>query len=139
VKGTATSLTTARYNLAATTAGGYALFAGGENGSTLSIVDTYNSSLVKGTTTNLSVVAQYLAATTLGGFAIFAGGHNNDVGNATNAINIYSDNLTHTVSEGTLSARKYNVAATSIGNYAIFAGGEYGGYRANADACKLIE
>lgn len=137
-RGTATSLTTARYNLAATTAGDYALFAGGHNGSTLSIVDTYNSSLVKGTTTNLSVVGQYVAATTLGGFAIFAGGHNNDVGNATNAINIYSDNLTHTVSEGTLSNWKYNVAATSIGNYAIFAGGEYGSRYASADALQLV-
>ena len=86
VRSTATSLSSAREGLAATTVGGYALFGGGfyEGGSARATgvaysatVDAYTTSLVHSTTTSLSEGRGKLAATTVGGYALFGGGDYN--------------------------------------------------------------
>lgn len=124
--GTTTALSNAREELAATTIGDYALFAGGlYNDSTLrNTVDTYNKSLVKGTATNLSTKRYGLKATTVGDYALFAGGLVGSFNDwsYSDAVDSYTSNLT----KGTptaLSTARSNFAATTVGNYALFAGG----------------
>ena len=73
--GVATPLSSARYNLAATSIGDYALFGGGNDSSYSSVVDAYNSSLVRSTPTPLSSARGYLAATSIGDYALFGGGY----------------------------------------------------------------
>ena len=75
--GTITALSQARDNLAGTSVGNYALFAGGSSkASYQSTVDAYNSSLVRSTPTALSEARHYLAATSVGNYALFGGGDN---------------------------------------------------------------
>ena len=50
--GVATPLSAARYNLAATSVGNYALFGGGYTGSYSNVVDAYNTSLTRSTPTH---------------------------------------------------------------------------------------
>ena len=87
---TATELSVARGNLAATSIGNFALFGGGydsSDNSCYSTVDAYDTSLTRTTATELSVARGNLAATSIGNFALFGGGkytsresstHNND-------------------------------------------------------------
>ena len=74
--GAITPLSAARYNLAATTVGNYALFGGGYGDTGYeNTVDAYNTSLTRSTPTVLSVVRESLAATTVGNYALFGGGY----------------------------------------------------------------
>ena len=70
---TATPLSEARSDLAATTVGNYALFGGGSN----STVDAYDTSLTRTIPTPLSKYRGNLAATTVGNYALFGGGSTN--------------------------------------------------------------
>ena len=81
---TATPLSQARYYLAATSIGDYALFGGGVydvyNGITTvyyfySVVDAYDTSLVRTTPVPLSKARQALSATSIGNYALFGGGY----------------------------------------------------------------
>ena len=69
-----TPLSVARYYLAATSVGNYALFGGGRGGSNSSTVDAYNTSLTRTTPTPLSEARVYLTATSVGNYALFGGG-----------------------------------------------------------------
>ena len=130
--GTTTNLSAARYNLAATSIGDYALFAGGYTGSAYSaIVDTYTSRLVKGTTTNLSVARNALSATSVGDYALFAGGYN---GADTSAIvDAYDTSLTRSTPT-VLSVARNILAGASVGDYALFAGGQSASRYSTVDA-----
>ena len=78
--GVITPLSVARYYLAATTVGNYALFGGGrESGYTYkNTVDAYDGNLTRSTPTVLSVARDNLAATTVGNYALFGGGYGSD-------------------------------------------------------------
>ena len=84
--GTATALSAARYDLAATLVGDYALFGGGTTGSVSSVVDAYNTSLTRSTPTALSVARSYLAATSIGNYALFGGGY---TGSESDVVDVY--------------------------------------------------
>jgi len=71
-RSTPTALSSARYNLAATSIGDYALFGGGDPAS--AVVDAYNTSLTRSTPTALSSARRSLAATSIGDYALFGGG-----------------------------------------------------------------
>ena len=72
---TPTALSKARYGLAATSVGDYALFGGGYASSYSNVVDAYNTSLTRSTPTALSKARSYLAATSVGDYALFGGGY----------------------------------------------------------------
>ena len=77
--GTITPLSVARYYLAATTVGDYALFGGGWTGSASNVVDAYDTSLTRTIPTPLSAARSSLAATTVGNYALFGGGTGSNV------------------------------------------------------------
>ena len=74
--GVITPLSVARYNLAATTVGNYALFGGGSGDAPADkdTVDAYDYTLTRSTPTALSAARYSLAATTVGNYALFGGG-----------------------------------------------------------------
>ena len=117
----APDLSVARYSLAATHVGNYALFAGGRTISTYSnVVDAYNTSLERTTPTPLSQARYYLAATNAVDYALFAGGQSNyGYSNVVDAYNTSLERSTPTI----LSQARYGLKATHIGQYAIFGGG----------------
>jgi len=120
--GTATSLSTARQGLAATSVGNYALFAGGDtnSGSTITIsnkVSAYDKALTRTTPTTLSAARYQCAAATVGTNALVVGGYR-----SSNVVDSYNASLTRS----TLTKLPTNMqdhAATSVGNYALFGGG----------------
>ena len=119
--GTATALSIARNNLAATSVGDYALVAGGYSSSAYQdTVDTYTSSLVKGTATDLSYRCRHLAATSVGDYALFGGGQTD--GSVTKTVNTYTSSLAKGTATN-LSKGRYGLAATTVGDYALFGGG----------------
>ena len=106
--GTATPLSEARSDLAATTVGNYALF-GGDS----STVDAYNTSLTRTIPTPLSVDRRALAATTVGNYALFGGGYGSRKYLAT--VDAYNTSLTRTTPTA-LSIGREELASTSVGN-----------------------
>ena len=136
--GTATDLSVARYYLAGTSVGGYALFAGGAYiGNSYNTVDAYNASLTRSIPTALSISREQLAATTIGGYALFAGG---DTGAAIDSscvtVDAYNTSLTRT-NVTALSQARSELAGTSVGGYALFAGGITDG--ASGSSCVTVD
>ena len=93
-KGIATNLRAARYGLAATTVGNYALFGGGKDSSDYNTIDTYDNNLVRGTATALSAARAYLAATTVGKYALFGGGYYYNYNYTRSNVDVYQIKLT---------------------------------------------
>lgn len=119
--GTLTPLSVARYKLAATTVGDYALFSGGVGGgATSAVVDAYDVSLARSTPTPLSVARSEITATTINDYALFGGGWDSSAASA--VVDAYSSNLTRSTPI-VLSAARYRLVATTVGNYALFGGG----------------
>nr|DAN38368.1 MAG TPA: Kelch repeat [Caudoviricetes sp.] len=73
--GTITPLSQARFSLAATSIGGYALFGGGYSPVYSSVVDAYDSNLTRSTPTALTQARYNLSATSIGDYAFFGGGY----------------------------------------------------------------
>ena len=95
VRSTATELSEARYNIAATTVGNYALFGGGDSDNGYSaVVDAYDTKLTRSTPTALSEARDILAATTVGNYALFGGGDSNYVRSA--VVDAYKSNTGNT-------------------------------------------
>ena len=119
----ATGLSVAREDLAATTIGGYALFGGGlDNEGKHNTVDIYDASLTRTTATNpLSAPRYSLAATTVGNYALFGGGFSNS-NSYTDIVDAYDSSLTRS-NPTALSASRESLAATTIGSCALFGGG----------------
>lgn len=118
--GTITALSQARYGLAATSIGDYALFGGGRVSQQTSAVDSYDKSLVRNTATSLSQAVDELAATSIGSYALFGGGRRAGNGKV-NYINAYNTSLTQSLKY--LGTARYWLAATTVGNNALFGGG----------------
>ena len=126
--GQITALSAAREDIAATTVGDYALFAGGyyfnsnANYGVYSIVDIYDTSLTKRNCLELSVAREDVAATTVGNYALFAGGYNPyDDYSYYDTVDAYDTSLVRTSHE--LYYQRGEMAATTVGNYALFGGG----------------
>ena len=80
-------------NLASTTVGKYALFGGGNSGSsTFSYVKAYDETLTHSYPTELSSGSYSLAATNVGNYALFAGGYTGS--SYVSNVNAYNENLT---------------------------------------------
>ena len=124
--GAITPLKEGRSSLAATTAGNYALFGGGEVGITKNTVDAYNISLTRSNPSSLIEPRSELAATTVGNYGLFAGGFVQETlsvtGSYSKTVDAYNRSLTRTT-PADLWAAKSGLAATTVGNYALFAGG----------------
>jgi len=125
-KWTMASLSQSRFNLAATTVGEVALFAGGSRyGTYYNQVDMFNAS--SGTWTlpvgNLSVARGNLVATAIRDLAIFAGGiaANDETVSVVDIFNVTSGNWT----TATLSYARASLAAATVGDVALFAGGGF--------------
>ncbi len=135
-------LSVARCDMAATSVGSVAIFAGGWVVDAYSnVVDLYNSTTGAWSTAQLSVARGDFAATSVGTLAMFAGGFNgstfvaqcsifcrrrcltcNTTG-VINTVDVYNS-VTETWSTDQLSVSRNYPAATSVGGVAIFAGGE---------------
>lgn len=128
--GKAANLATARYDLAATTIGNYAIFAGGrdevilDDGSIsytlFDVVDTYDKSLTHRQASTLSSARYGLAATAVGNYALFGGGRNSTARDKT--VDAYNTSLTRS-SPAALSTATEDHGAATAGNYALFSGG----------------
>ena len=123
-----THLSKARYSLAATSIGDYALFGSGGviGGNGYAEVDAYDTSLLRTTPTTLSQRRIYLAATSIGNYALFGGGSYGTWNNADryNVVDAYDTSLVRTTPTP-LSEERSKLSATSVGNYALFGGGDY--------------
>ena len=119
-------LSEARYSLAATTVGDYALFGGGSSPSLSysDTVDAYDTSLVRSTPTVLSVGRQQLAATTVGNYALFGGGSGTSA-KKKDTVDAYDTTLVRSTPT-VLSEARYSLAATTVGNHALFGSGYNG-------------
>lgn len=115
------ALAVPRRNLAATSVGTKALFAGGFGVNVRSReVDIYDTATDRWSSARLSLARSQLAATTVGDKAIFAGGMRS--GRESEAVDIYDD-ATGAWSTATLSQARSDIGAASVGTLAIFAGG----------------
>lgn len=112
--GTISGVVGARYDMAGTTVGNYALIAGGNTANTN--VGAYNDKLTYSAPTSLSVGRRSFDATTVGNYAIFAGGFQS-------TVDTYNTSLTRG-SATQLNGSCHALAATTVGNYALFAGGQ---------------
>lgn len=113
------SLTKARDEFAACTAGNYSIFAGGkgEDGR-YATVDIYNKELIHSIGTDLSFARYNLEATALGDYAIFGGGYYIDTG----CVDAYNSELVMSALQP-FPAQMFDHAATTVGDYALFGGG----------------
>ncbi|MCP3918093.1 MAG: hypothetical protein GY711_21300 [bacterium] len=118
------SLSVARSDLAATSVGDKALFAGGRANvpqTKFATVDLYDAVTRTWTTASLSVARSRLAAASAGGRAFFAGGFLQ--GNyESSRVDIYDD-ATATWSTAELSIGRAALVGASAGNKVFFAGG----------------
>lgn len=120
--GTATALSEARSELAAATVGNYALFGGGDDGSSYGntpAVDAYDKNLTRTKAASLSDGGKSLAES-VGHYAMFV----SDAGRFNDHCTAYDGSLTatttgysHTYSKAT------SKAISSVGNYVLVAGG----------------
>lgn len=123
--GRATALSEARYDLTATTTGGYALFAGGNNGNYSNVVDAYNRSLTRTKPAGLEQYGVHIA-TSVGQYAIIA---TNDlsssfISDVADSYVIYNNSLTKVSNNiGTTVKARTDKGVANVGNYALFAGG----------------
>lgn len=126
VHSTATNLSVARAQLAATRSGNgaYVLFGGGGYNSSATVfnaVDAYDTELTRTTPTPLSEARGELSAATVGDYALFAGGGIN-ASTPSAVVDAYDNSLTRTTPTP-LSVARRGMAATTVGGYALFAGG----------------
>lgn len=123
--GRATALSEARCYLTATTTGGYALFAGGNNGNYSNVVDAYNRSLTRTKPAGLEQYGVHIA-TSVGQYAIIA---TNDlsssfISDVADSYVIYNNSLTKVSNNiGTTVKARTDKGVANVGNYALFAGG----------------
>lgn len=112
--------------LAATTVGGYAIFAGGNSGKK-SGADAFNASLTHTPLTAMSVGRIQHAGATAGNYALFAGGWAGAKTSGGDYIydstaDVYDSNLTR-VSPISFGFNSGYLGGESAGDYAVFAGG----------------
>jgi hypothetical protein len=118
---TTTTLSQARWRLAATSSGELVFFGGGYNSTTWQPsdrVDIYNVTSGSWTTSTLSIPRGELAATSSQNLVFFGGGCC-----YTDRVDIYNT-LNGSWSTATLSQSRCCLAATSVGNLVLFGGGD---------------
>lgn len=132
-KTTASSLSSAKFDMAAATIGNYALFAGGRytqygdntgvSPTVYNTVNAYSTSLTRSTATSLSTKRYRLSAAVAGDYALFAGGRKSlDSSDIANTVDAYNKSLTRSIPTALSSAREW-LAAKSLAGSAIFGGG----------------
>lgn len=126
-KSLAPDLAASKCDIASTSIGNYALFAGGRTipsgGSVFDTVETYNASLTKTTATSLSVARYDSKAASLGNYAIFVGGDILTYPRWSLAVDAYNTSLTRTVLNDIDVLVKGNSAIAVVGDYAVVAYG----------------
>lgn len=137
-----TDLDAARCDIAATSIGELAIFAGGVTGGSsggrnyADVVDCYDATLTKLAVEKLTTQHEDRYAASVGGYALIAGGYgySNGSNKYYDTVEVYDSNLTHTL--GTpLSVGRAWAKGFSLCNYAAFAGGRNGeGSFATVDA-----
>lgn len=116
-------LSVGRTDIAATSAGKYALFAGGRiGGSPTDVVDIYNYATGTWSTSQLSVPRMIFAAATVGKYALFGGGCNYD-STTFDVVDIFDAESGQWTSTTTLSLARGDFSATTVGKKALFGGG----------------
>ena len=121
---TTANLSQGRSNIAATSVGNLAIFAGGNHFQVYSdVVDFYDADSGAWTTGSLSVARTSVAGASVGDLAFFAGGHNND--GVSDVVDIY-DASTGNWTTANLSVPRNHVQATAVGDLVLFAGGKTG-------------
>lgn len=119
-----TTWTTDRYRLAAASAGGCAIFAGGYNPNVSPYgkkdVDAYDSNLTLRSVPSLFAAKYDHAGASIGNYALFGGGSNGN--SATSAVDCYDSDFTHTAATP-LALAASELAAASNAEYALFGGG----------------
>lgn len=120
-RSTPTPLSEERSLLAATSVGGYALFAGGSRYGIgpSNVVDAYDEALTRSTPIVLTTARYSFVGATSGGYALFAGGG----GSSGMAVDAYDVSLTRTTAPAALSFVRENLAAVSVRGYTLFGGG----------------
>ena len=124
--GRATALSEARDDLTATATGGYALFAGGNNGTYSNVVDAYNRSLTRTTPMGLEKRGVHIA-TSVGQYAIIATNNlsSSYISSVADSYVIYDKSLTKISNNiGTTVEARTDKGVANVGNYALFAGGK---------------
>lgn len=140
VRSTPTALYEARYNLCGGSVGDYAAFAGGQtdhNGSVVSIIDFYNSSLVR--TIYSGLAALQIACASVGDYIVFTGGYKDlsleTINKTSRAVN--SSLVASTPADSFGGGLKGASAGNK--NYAVFAAGGLQGVCAyNSSLVKSI-
>ena len=125
VKTTPSALYVARSGLAASSAGTYVIFAGGDSGDgAVSSVDAYSASLIHSSVASLSSGRFFLASTSPeeGEKALFGGGDSGAGTGESDIIDTYNSLLVK-LEPIYLSVARGSLSATSI-DFSIFAGGE---------------
>ena len=123
-----TVLSTVRERHAGASVEGYALFAGGANGTRstdiVDSVDAYSASLTRTAAATLSGKRIWMGAASLEGRAFFAGGASTNLNSRNWCANVevYNGTLTRTAATNLSVARYYPLTAT-IGSRVLFAGG----------------
>ena len=121
---TSTTLSTARYSLAATSLGDKAFFAGGGSGSGYSnVIDIFDANSGNWSVAALSQARSNMAAVSAGAKALFGGG--NASGGVSGIVDIYSA-ATNSWSTSSLSVARSGLVASGVQNKVIFAGGNDG-------------
>jgi len=119
------SLSKARYQPSATSAGSKAFFAGGDNGrNVFKTVDIYDDATHTWSTDSLSEPRVDLASTSVGSKVFFGGGFNET--DFSSVVDIYDVN-TKKWSRSKLTEARCELTATSSGTKAFFAGGRKSG------------
>lgn len=116
------SLSVARNNIAAGTAGDYALFVGGETGSNsaTNVAEAYDKNLNKVSAYNYTWALRLASATSLGSYLLIMGGMGN--ANYYNIARYYDSNLVLHETSG-LTHLSIRGSAASAGEYAYYYGG----------------
>lgn len=125
-----TALSTVRESHAGASVEGYALFAGGANGTRstdiVDSVDAYSASLTRTAAATLSGKRKWIGAASLEGRAFFAGGASTNLNSNTKCANVevYNGTLTRTAATN-LSVARYSPLTATIGGRVLFAGGDF--------------
>ena len=134
------TLSLARRDLAAASAGHIALFAGGSidaDRTPVDVVDLYDARTGAWSTSALSQARSFLSATGVDGKILVAGGADqDDVG--VDRVDVY-DVETGTWTIDSLSEPRVRPAAATVGRYAVFVGGSDGLFGASSDTVDVYD
>jgi hypothetical protein len=119
------NLSVARLNIAATSVGKYALFAGGStmNATSINTVDIWDSQTKIWSNFVLPNRRDLITAVSVGQYALFAGGQI-DSGMITDVVDIWDSKTLNWLTSTNLSEARLYLAATPVNGYVIFAGGQ---------------